>query len=144
MSPEEINNLLAKSRDQKFRKKSEAQLEGYSKSSISNKLYKEANPISDEMRSRLSKSLKGKSFDDRVGIEKAESQKKSRSNKLKGKSRPTEVVEKIVATKKLNGVYENENHGMRNKKHSEETLAKMRIKAKEREEKKRLLRNLDK
>jgi len=138
LTPEEINELLAKTRDQKFRNKSDAQLLGYEQSRYSNKEFKKLNPLTEEQKYACGNNLRGKKLEEILGEERAIKGKQIRV-KSASHPRPLEIVNKIINTKKLNKVYESENHGMRNKTHTESTKETMAIKATIRQELKRKL-----
>lgn len=105
----------------------------------SNRLYRELNPLTPDQKQQIGDTMRGKTLEELVGVERATKGRKARSVAAKGKKRPKEVVDKIVAKKKATGVYESDNHGMRGKTHNESTKAIQGQKAKIRQELKREL-----
>lgn len=101
--------------------------------------YRKNNPYTEEEKKRIGDAMRGKTLEELIGVERAAIGRKNRSESHKGKKRPKEVVDKILAKKKANGSYENENHGMRNKIHKESTKVTMGVKAKIRQDLKRKL-----
>jgi hypothetical protein len=97
------------------------------------------NPLTSAKKKRIGDAMRGKTLEEMLGENRAAKGRKSRSEASKGKQRPKEVVDKIVAKKKATGVYESENHGMRGKTHKESTKAIQGQKAKIRQELKRKL-----
>jgi len=98
------------------------------------------NPLTSAKKKQIGDAMRGKTLEELVGVERAKKGRKVRSDSAKGKKRPTEVVDKIVAKKKATGVYESENHGMRGKTHKESTKAMQGQKARIRQELKRKLK----
>lgn len=139
LTPEELQALLDSTRDQKFRKKTDAQLEGYVKNSYSNKEFRKANPFSEEKKKRIGDAMRGKTLEEIIGAERAATGRKARSEFHKGKKRPKEVGEKIASTRRVTGSYDSPTHGMRGKQHQEETKLKQSLKAQVRQELKRRL-----
>ena len=92
-------------------------------------------PKSEMQKKKISATLKGKSFDERVGSSNAMAGRKSRSAKLKDKVRPKEVGQNIAAGRYANGSYDG--RSMRGKEHKESTKEAMAIKAKVRQDLKR-------
>ena len=68
-------------------------------------------------RKRISQSMKGKTLDELVGHEKAKELRKVRTKNSTG-PRPKEVMQRIAATRRLNGSYGN---SMLGKEHKEST-----------------------
>jgi hypothetical protein len=101
--------------------------------------YRKNNPYTEEEKKRIGDAMRGKTLEELIGEERAAEGRTKRSEAHKGKKRPKEVIDKIIAKKKANGTYENENHGMRNKIHKESTKEIMANKAKIRQELKRKL-----
>jgi hypothetical protein len=118
LSIKEINELLERTRDQKFRKLTQAQIDG---------------------RNAMIAVMRTKSFEDINGKEEITHSRQRRRETLSGVSRPKEVMDKILATKKANGVYDDPNHGMRGKNHKEETKIKQAVKAQVRQDLKKKL-----
>jgi hypothetical protein len=92
----------------------------------------------DAWRASISKTLKGKTLEELLGEERAAAGKEAR-RKAATKLRPKKVTEKILETKRAKGTYEDPNHGMRNKKHSESTKEQQSTKAQIRQNLKRKL-----
>jgi hypothetical protein len=160
LTPEEINALLAKSRDKKFRKKTDAQLEGENKRIYSLKEYRKQNPVTDEQKEQIAlgnkqfrllnpmtdivkkqigDKLRGKTLEELIGEEKAAEGRLKRSAFHKGRKRPVEVGLRVAATRKAIGSYDSPTHGMRGKTHKEDTKAKQSTKAQVRQDLKKKL-----
>lgn len=77
---------------------------------------------------KASQTMKGKTLEEMLGYERAKQGRKTRQENGKG-SRPKQVIEKILKTKKEKGTYTNPNHGMNGKTHKESTKTKQSIKA---------------
>jgi hypothetical protein len=105
----------------------------------SNRKFKEENPLTAKQKKQIGDTMRGKTLEEMLGEKRAAKGRKARSEASKGKKRPKEVVDKIVAKKKATGVYESDNHGMRRKTHKESTKAIQGQKAKIRQELKRKL-----
>jgi hypothetical protein len=88
----------------------------------------------DAWREKIGNTLRGKTLEELVGKERAELGRKKRAESASG-SRPKEVGQKIAATRRANGSYEN--NGMTGKEHKESTKSIMKIKAGIRQELKR-------
>jgi len=97
------------------------------------------NPLTSAKKKQIGDAMRGKTLEELVGVERAAKGRKARSDAFKGKPRPKEVVDKIVATKKATGVYDSENYGMSGKTHKESTKEIQGQKAKIRQELKRKL-----
>jgi hypothetical protein len=109
------------------------------KNSESNRKFKEENPLTARQKKQIGDAMRGKTLEELIGEERAAEGRKKRSEAPKGKKRPKEVMDKIVAKKKATGVYESDNHGMRNKTHKESTKVIQGQKARIRQELKRKL-----
>lgn len=92
----------------------------------------------DATKKRIGDKMRGKTLEEIVGEERAIIGRKTRA-KSASHSRPKEVVNRILATKKDTGVYESPNHGMRGKQHQEKTKLKQSAMAQVRQELKRRL-----
>jgi hypothetical protein len=110
------------------------------KISESNRLYRELNPLTPDQKQQISDAMRGKTLEELIGVDRAAKGRKARSDASKGKKRPKEVIDKIVAKKKATGVYESDNHGMRGKTHKDSTKTIQGQKAKIRQELKRKLK----
>ena len=93
----------------------------------------------DQIKQRISNTMRGKSLEELVGPDKAARGRQSRSEFHRGRKRPPEIGEQVAATRKANGSYESPNHGMRGKIHSDETKSKQSVKARIRQDLKRKL-----
>lgn len=82
---------------------------------------------------KISQTLKGRSLEDIIGKEKAEKGRLSRKLANKGIDY-SERIKKTVQTKKKNGYYQSNKHGMNGRNHKESTRETMAIKAKIRQE----------
>ena len=89
---------------------------------------------------KISKSLKGKSLEEKLGKERAEASRKNLSELNTGKKRSKEIMQSIRATRLATGSYQAETHGMNNKEHKDSTKEIMSIKARVRQELKRQLK----
>jgi hypothetical protein len=135
----EIQALLDATRNQKFRKKTDAQLAGYALTKQSNIDFKKLNPITEERKKRTGNAMRGKTLEELIGEERAAAGRKARSEFHNGRKRPPEVVQQIAATRKATGSYDSPTHGMNGKTHNEETKSKQSVKAQIRQELKRKL-----
>jgi len=97
------------------------------------------NPITEEQKQRIGDAMRGKTLEEILGAERAAEGRRARSAASKGKKRAKEVGAKIAASRRANGSYESETHGMRGKQHKEETKAKQATKAQIRQDLKRKL-----
>ena len=93
----EIQDLLDATRNQKFRKKTDAQLAGYAQNKQSNIDFKKLNPISEERKKRTGDAMRGKSLEELIGEERAAAGRKARSEFHSGRKRPVEVGQQIAA-----------------------------------------------
>ena len=94
---------------------------------------------SEKTKVKIGDAMRGKTLEEIVGVEAAAKGRKARSEASKGKKRPVEVIQKIAATRKANGSYQSDTHGMSGKEHKESTKATMQIKAKIRQDLRRKL-----
>lgn len=169
LTVKQINELLAKTRNKKYRKKTQGQIDAESariaglKSKLTDKqwlsnrskqriinnpnlpnkigqsiseFYKN-NPMPEERKEKISDSMRGKTLEELIGAERASIGRKKRSEFHKGRKRPIEVGQKIAATRRANGSYEN--NGMTGKEHKDSTKSIMSQKAAVRQELKRNL-----
>lgn len=139
LTPKEIQDLLNATRDQKFRKRTDAQLDGYIRNQESNRQFKQLNPITEERKKRTGDAMRGKTLEELIGEERAAVGRQSRSIFHRGRKRPPEVGQQIAATRKANGSYESPTHGMNGKTHNDETKSKQSVKAQIRQDLKRKL-----
>lgn len=103
----------------------------------SNRKTRELNPYSPELREQIGSKMRGKTLEELVGAERAQAGRKARSEAHKGKKRPPEVGQKIAATRRANGSYENS--GMTGHEHKQSTKEIMAIKAQIRQDLRRQL-----
>lgn len=92
---------------------------------------------SDAWRRSISATLKGRSLEEMLGKERAAEGRRARSLASKGKKRAHEVGQKIAATRRANGSYEN--NGMTGRQHKESTKQAQSTKAQIRQDLKRQL-----
>lgn len=103
----------------------------------SNRKHRSENPLSPEQKRQIGDAMRGKTLEELVGAERAAKGRMSRSEAHKGKKRPPEVGQKIAATRRANGSYENS--GMTGHEHKESTKEIMALKAQVRQDLRRQL-----
>lgn len=103
----------------------------------SNRKTRLANPLTLEQREQIGSAMRGKTLEELVGEERAQAGRRSRSEFHKGRKRPPEVGQRIAATRRARGSYENS--GMTGKEHKESTKEIMAIKAQVRQDLRRKL-----
>jgi len=101
----------------------------------SNVRFHKENPRTEEEKFACGNNMRGKTLEEILGEERAAAGKQARSQATLGKKRPKEVGQKIAATRRANGSYEN--NGMTGKEHKQSTKSIMSIKAEIRQELKR-------
>lgn len=99
--------------------------------------FRKENPRTEEEKYACGNNMRGKKLEEILGEEAAAKGRKARSEASKGKKRPAEVGQKIAATRKANGSYENS--GMTGKTHKDSTRVIQGQKAKIRQDLKRKL-----
>ena len=103
----------------------------------SNRKHRAENPFSLEQKRQIGDAMRGKTLEELVGVERAQAGRKSRSESHKGKRRPPEVGQKIAATRRANGSYENS--GMTGHEHKQSTKEIITLKAQVRQDLRREL-----
>jgi len=103
----------------------------------SNRKHREENPLTAKQKKQIGDAMRGKTLEELVGEEAAARGRRSRSEFHKGKKRPPEVGQRIVATRRARGSYIDS--GMTGHEHTDSTKAIMAVKAQIRQDLRRTL-----